>query len=74
MNEVLHNYKLTIAYDGTAYCGWQVQPNGISIQEVIEDKIAVILRTKVRLIASGRTDTGVHALAQVANFHAPCIA
>ena len=73
MNDDLHNYKLTIAYDGTAYCGWQVQPNGISIQEIIEGKLAVILRTKVRLIASGRTDTGVHALAQVANFHAPRI-
>lgn len=70
MNEDLHNYKLTIAYDGTNYCGWQVQPNGISIQEVIENKLGVILRTKTRIIASGRTDTGVHALGQVANFRA----
>jgi len=66
-----HNYKLTIAYDGTAYCGWQVQPNGITIQEEMQRHIATILRQEVILIGSGRTDSGVHALGQVANFNFP---
>lgn len=61
-------YKLTIAYEGTSYSGWQVQPNGISIQGVIEEALCKILQEKVRLIGSGRTDAGVHALGQVAHF------
>lgn len=69
----LHNYKLTIAYDGTAYCGWQIQPNGISIQEIIQEKASIISRNKIRLVGSGRTDAGVHALGQVANFYSPYI-
>jgi tRNA pseudouridine38-40 synthase len=62
-------YKLIIAYDGTAYCGWQVQPNGISIQEIIQEKTSIILREKIVVIGSGRTDAGVHALGQTAHFH-----
>lgn len=68
-----HNYKLTIAYDGTAYCGWQVQPNGITVQEILQKKISIITRIPVSLIGSGRTDAGVHALGQIANFHSPLI-
>ena len=64
----MRNIKLLIEYDGTNYHGWQVQPNGLSIQEVIEKKIEVMTGQPVRLIASGRTDAGVHALGQVANF------
>lgn len=63
-------YKLTIAYKGTHYHGWQLQPNGISIQEEIEKALAIILRASVRLVGAGRTDAGVHALGQVAHFHA----
>jgi len=59
---------LICEYDGTAYHGWQIQPNGISIQEVLEEKIGIIIQEKIRLTASGRTDAGVHALNQVANF------
>ncbi len=55
-------------YDGTAYHGWQRQPNGISIQEALEEKIGIITQEEIRLTASGRTDAGVHALNQVANF------
>ncbi|MDO9515401.1 MAG: tRNA pseudouridine(38-40) synthase TruA [Syntrophales bacterium] len=55
-------------YDGTAYHGWQRQPNGITIQEVLEEKIGIITQEEIRLTASGRTDAGVHALNQVANF------
>lgn len=60
--------KLTIAYDGTGYSGWQVQPNATSIQTLIESALATALQTSVTLIGSGRTDAGVHALAQVAHF------
>lgn len=66
-----HNYKMIIAYDGTDYCGWQVQPNGLSIQEVLQKRMAVILRRDVVLIGSGRTDAGVHAMGQVTHFHFP---
>jgi tRNA pseudouridine38-40 synthase len=62
------NIKLTIEYDGTGYCGWQVQPNGRSIQELLEGALDKILAAKIRLNGSGRTDAGVHALGQVANF------
>jgi tRNA pseudouridine38-40 synthase len=64
----MRNIKIIIEYDGTGYHGWQRQPNGISIQEVLENKLALITNGKVRLIASGRTDAGVHAVGQVANF------
>jgi tRNA pseudouridine38-40 synthase len=73
MNEYTHNYKLIIAYDGTAYCGWQIQPNGISIQELIQEKLSIISRIKISLIGSGRTDSGVHALGQTAHFYSPYI-
>lgn len=62
------NYKLTIAYDGTHYHGWQIQPNGTSIQEKIQDALKTALRNEVQVIGSGRTDAGVHALGQVAHF------
>lgn len=61
-------YKLTIAYDGTRYHGWQIQPNGISIQEVIHNTFKIFLQEDIHLIGSGRTDAGVHALAQIAHF------
>jgi tRNA pseudouridine38-40 synthase len=64
----MRNIKIIIEYDGTEYHGWQRQPNGISIQEVLENKLALITNGKVRLIGSGRTDAGVHAAGQVANF------
>ena len=59
--------KLTIAYDGTAYAGWQRQANGPSIQAVLEDEIAAIVGGRHPLIAAGRTDAGVHAAGQVAS-------
>jgi len=65
---LLANYKLTIAYDGTRYSGWQVQPNGVSIQSIIESALSTILKENSRIVGSGRTDAGVHALGQVAHF------
>lgn len=64
----LFTYKLSIAYDGTHYSGWQVQPNGLSIQEVIEKKLTLILQSPIKIVGSGRTDAGVHALGQTAHF------
>ena len=64
----MNNYKLEIAYDGTDYCGWQIQPNGITIQALIQNALKVLIKEKIQIIGSGRTDSGVHALAQVANF------
>lgn len=64
----MRNFKIVLEYDGAAYCGWQRQANGISIQQILEDAIALIVCEKVTLIGSGRTDAGVHAINQVANF------
>ena len=63
----MRTLKLTIAYDGSAYAGWQRQANGLGIQAVIEDEIATIVGVHNPLIAAGRTDAGVHAAAQVAS-------
>lgn len=63
------NIKLTIEYDGTNYHGWQIQPNHLTIQAVLEQALAVFFGQSIRIIGSGRTDGGVHALGQAANFH-----
>jgi tRNA pseudouridine38-40 synthase len=64
----MRNIKLLIEYDGTEYHGWQVQPNALTIQEIIQTKLEIMTRHPIRLTASGRTDAGVHALGQVAAF------
>lgn len=64
----MRNLKLVIEYDGTHYQGWQSQKNGLTIQGVLEEALSQILNQKIRLNGSGRTDSGVHALGQVANF------
>src|SRR4051794_35830199 len=60
--------KMTIAYDGTHYSGWQIQQNGLAIQEVIEKGLQAILKEPVRIVGAGRTDAGVHAHGQIAHF------
>lgn len=64
----MKNIQIIISYRGTNYCGWQVQPNGLTIQEVIIRAIKELTGESVNLIGSGRTDAGVHALGQSANF------
>lgn len=64
----MKNYKLTIQYDGTDFAGWQIQSNAPTIQQHIIDAAEILLKEKINLIGSGRTDTGVHAFGQVANF------
>jgi tRNA pseudouridine38-40 synthase len=68
----MRNIRLTLAYDGGDYVGWQVQPNGRSVQAVVEQAIQQLTGESVRLMAAGRTDSGVHALGQVANFPTGC--
>lgn len=66
-----YNYKITIQYDGTKYRGWQVQRNtDMTIQGKLQTVISRFLGYDIEIIGSGRTDAGVHALGQVANFHA----
>jgi len=64
----MNRYKMTISYDGTAYAGWQVQPNGPTIQAHLEKGIHKITGETVKVHGSGRTDQGVHARGQVAHF------
>ena len=63
-------FKLTIAYDGTNYAGWQVQPGHATVQQAVEEAIAATVGAVVKLHGSGRTDRGVHARGQVAHFDA----
>ena len=64
----MQRYFLYLAYDGTSYHGWQIQPNGISVQEVLQKALATLLRQPVSITGAGRTDTGVHARMMVAHF------
>lgn len=64
----MHNLKLTIEYDGTAFHGWQVQPGLPTIQGILQDTAKRISGEEVHIAGAGRTDAGVHALGQVANF------
>ena len=64
----MRNIKLLIEYDGTSYCGWQRQENGRSIQGEIENVLLRVIQEQVHLIGAGRTDAGVHARGQTANF------
>ena len=64
----MQRYKLKIEYDGTPFVGWQFQKNGVSIQEVLQKAVFNLSKEKVIVTGAGRTDSGVHALSQVAHF------
>ena len=66
-------YFITLSYDGTRYHGWQVQPNGISVQGELQRALSLILRTDIQVTGAGRTDTGVHARMMVAHFEATAL-
>ena len=64
----MFNYLIKIEYDGTNFVGWQSQKNGRSIQDSVEKALKKVLKNKIKITGSGRTDKGVHALSQFANF------
>lgn len=65
----MRTIQLTLAYDGTRYAGWQVQPDRVSVQQVVESAVRKLTGEAVKIAASGRTDAGVHALGQVVTFN-----
>jgi len=64
----IHNIKLVIEYEGTRYHGWQKQPQILTVQKVVEESLSRLFNESIKIQAAGRTDTGVHAKAQVVNF------
>ena len=65
------NWLISLAYSGTGYSGWQVQPGRLSVQGVVQEKLSTLFQLELRLAGCSRTDAGVHALAQKASFHPP---
>ena len=68
MSEKNHNYLMKIEYDGSKFVGWQYQKNGKSVQEVVEKALSKFFKSKIKINGAGRTDKGVHAIGQHANF------
>ncbi len=68
MLEDFRRIVVTVEYDGTDFCGWQIQPNGISVQQRLEEAVKSLTGETVNAAASGRTDAGVHAIAQTVHF------
>lgn len=64
----MSRYFIDLAYNGKNYCGWQIQPSSITVQEVLEDALSTLLRSPIALTGAGRTDSGVHARLMVAHF------
>ena len=64
----MQRYFISFAYDGTNYHGWQIQPNGNTVQEELQKALSLILRCDINVVGAGRTDTGVHARSMVAHF------
>ncbi len=64
----MRNIKLTLEYDGSKYCGWQRQINGVSIEETLENAVRKLFKEDIKIMGASRTDSGVHAKGQVASF------
>jgi tRNA pseudouridine38-40 synthase len=64
----MQRYFVYLAYNGKNYCGWQIQPNGITVQQVIEQSLSILLQTPTAITGAGRTDSGVHARFMIAHF------
>ena len=64
----MRRIKIVVAYDGTNYCGWQIQPNAITVEKVLNDRLSKLLGEEIKIIGASRTDSGVHALGNVAVF------
>ncbi len=67
----MSRYFIELSYDGTNYHGWQVQPNGVSVQETLQQALSTLLRQDIEVVGAGRTDAGVHASMMVAHFDGP---
>lgn len=65
---MISRFFITLSYNGKNYVGWQIQPNGISVQQVLQDAVSVVLKQKITVVGAGRTDAGVHARKMVAHF------
>lgn len=68
MGSRMKRIQLIVAYDGTNYCGWQIQPNGTTIEEVLKRHVSELVQEEIQIIGASRTDSGVHALGNVAVF------
>lgn len=64
----MSRFFITLSYNGKNYVGWQIQPNGMSVQQALQDALSVILRKDVMVVGAGRTDAGVHAREMIAHF------
>ncbi len=66
----MNRYFIYLSFNGKNYCGWQIQPNGISVQQCLEEALSILLQEKIGVTGAGRTDSGVHARLMVAHFEA----
>lgn len=67
----MKRFFITLSYDGSNYCGWQIQPNALSVQQVLQEALTTILREEIDIVGAGRTDSGVHARNMIAHFDWP---
>lgn len=64
----MKRFFITLSYNGKNYCGWQIQPNDISVQQTLQESLSIIMRQKIDIVGAGRTDSGVHARNMIAHF------
>lgn len=64
----MKRFFITLSYSGKNYCGWQIQPNAISVQQTLQEALSTLMRNKIEVVGAGRTDSGVHARKMIAHF------